>query len=105
MFLFLAESTSKALNQTTQTNETMASFFLLIVVTIIFFGTIWFQQKMRDKKQKALYDSIKVGDIVCTIGGITGVVKKIKDDEFKIEVIKNQEPITIKKWGIAEKIK
>ncbi|HPZ05856.1 MAG TPA: preprotein translocase subunit YajC, partial [Clostridiales bacterium] len=55
-------------------------FFILMMYLLIFLP-----QKRRDKKAKAMLDSMQVGNEVITIGGVSGKIINIKDDEVTIE--------------------
>jgi len=74
---------------------------------LAFFGILMYlliilPQKRRDKKTREMLDSIQVGNNVITIGGITGKVINIKDDEITIETSVEKTKINLKKWAIKE---
>ena len=49
-------------------------------------------------------NSITEGDLVTTIGGITGTVRQIKDDDtYIIETGADKPKIAVKKWAIQSK--
>lgn len=75
-------------------------FFILIMYLMIFLP-----QKRRDKKAKAMLDAMQVGNTVITIGGVTGKIINIKDDEVTVETGVERAKITFKKWAIKEVIK
>lgn len=76
------------------------AFFILIMYLMIFLP-----QKKRDKKAKAMLDALQVGNSVITIGGVTGKVVNIKDDEITVETGVEKAKIDLKKWAIKEVIK
>ena len=55
------------------------------MIVIFYFFMIRPQQKAR-KKEQEMRDSLKAGDKIMTIGGIHGVIKKVDEDSFLIEV-------------------
>lgn len=75
-------------------------FFILIMYLMIFLP-----QKRRDKKAKAMLEAMQVGNSVITIGGVTGKIINIKDDEVTVETGVEKAKITFKKWAIKEVIK
>ncbi len=75
-------------------------FFILMMYLLIFLP-----QKRRDKKTKEMLDSMQVGHTVITIGGISGKVVNIKDDEVTVETGVEKAKINFKKWAIKEVIK
>ena len=58
------------------------------MIVIFYFFMIRPQQKAR-KKEQEMRDSLKAGDKIMTIGGIHGVIKKVEEDSFLIEVDSN----------------
>lgn len=75
-------------------------FFILIMYFLIFLP-----QKKRDKKAKQMVDSMQVGNQVITIGGISGKIINIKDDEITIETGVEKAKLNLKKWAVKEVIK
>jgi len=75
------------------------AFFILIMYLMIFLP-----QKRRDKKMKEMLDALKVDDIIVTIGGLTGKIVNIKDDEVTIETGVERAKINLKKWAVKEVI-
>ncbi len=73
---------------------------------ILLFGLMYviliLPQKKKEKKARQLIDQAIVGDKVISIGGITGKIINIKDDEFTIESGNERTKITVKKWAIKE---
>jgi len=76
------------------------AFFILIMYLMIFLP-----QKKRDKKTKAMLDSLQVGNTIITIGGLTGKIVNIKDDEVTVETGVERAKLNFKKWAIKEVIK
>ena len=72
-------------------------FFIVIMYLLIFLP-----QKRRDKKAKAMLEALQVGNSVVTIGGISGKVINIKDDEVTIETGVERAKINLKKWAVKE---
>lgn len=75
------------------------AFFILIMYLMIFLP-----QKKRDKKMKAMLDSLKVDDNIITIGGLSGKIVNIKDDEITIETGVERAKVNLKKWAVKEVI-
>jgi len=77
--------------------------FVLIIVAFWFF--LIRPQKKQEKKSKEMLSSIEVGDIVTTIGGISGVVRQIKEEEdsYVIETGADKSKVVLKKWAIQSK--
>ncbi|NLM74839.1 MAG: preprotein translocase subunit YajC [Clostridiaceae bacterium] len=62
-------------------------------------------QRRKEKKQREKINSAIVGDQIITIGGMTGKIVNIKDDEITFETSIERTKITIKKWAIKDVIK
>ncbi len=80
---------------------TIVPFVLIIAV---FYFLILRPQKKQEKEKQKMLNSIEIGDTVTTIGGITGIVRQIKDDEiYIIETGADKNRISIRKWAIQSK--
>ena len=72
---------------------------LLIFIAVFYFLLIRPQSK-KQKEQRELLNSVKVGDEVVTTAGIMARISKIKDDAVLL-AISEQMTITMKKSAIA----
>lgn len=75
-------------------------FFIVIMYLLIFLP-----QRRRDKKSKQMLNELQAGNIVVTIGGVSGKVINIKDDEVTVETGVEKTKINFKKWAVKEVIK
>ncbi|MBE6934840.1 MAG: preprotein translocase subunit YajC [Ruminococcaceae bacterium] len=73
---------------------------LLIMVGVFYFMAIR-PEKKRKKEAENLRNSMKVGDKITTIGGITGTVVSVKDEKFVIETGADQVRIEFAKWALS----
>lgn len=87
-----------------------ANFMSLIISCVLMFAVLYFvgihPQKKKEKEQKAMRDSLRIGDEVTTIGGIVGIVVR-KDDNTGTVVIEtggDRSKIRIKIWAISENL-
>ena len=62
-------------------------------------------QKKKEKKTKEMLNSLQVGWDVTSIGGITGKIVNIKDDEITIETSVEKTKIVVKRWAIKDVVK
>ena len=46
------------------------------------------------------FDNLKVGDRICTIGGIYGTIVRIKDDVLTIEVGEQKTQMVFARWAV-----
>ncbi|MBP0989132.1 MAG: preprotein translocase subunit YajC [Oscillospiraceae bacterium] len=61
-------------------------------------------QQKREKEAQAMRDAVRIGDEVCTAGGIVGIVLKVEEDTVVLETGAERNRIRIKKWAIHENI-
>ena len=77
---------------------------MIIGLVLVFWLLIIRPQKKQEKKTAEMRNSITEGDLVTTIGGITGTVRQIKDDDtYIIETGADKSKIAVKKWAIQSK--
>ncbi len=80
----------------------MLSFVIMIVVMIgVFYFLMIRPENKRKKEAEQLRSSIKVGDKIVTIGGITGTVVNVKENRFVIETGADQVRIEFEKWALS----
>ena len=72
----------------------------LILVFVVFYFVLIRPQRKKDKEAKAMLDNLKVGDRICTIGGIYGTIVKIKDDVLTVEVGEQKTQLIFARWAI-----
>ena len=58
-------------------------------------------ENKRKKEEQEMRSSVKTGDKIVTIGGITGTVVSVKDDKFVMETSADQVRIELAKWAIS----
>ena len=75
-------------------------FVPLILIFVIFYFMLIRPQRKKDKEAKKMLESLKVGDRICTIGGIYGTIVRIKDDVMTIEVGENKTQLVFARWAI-----
>ena len=80
----------------------MASTIIMLVAMVgIFYFMLIRPESKRKKEAENLRSSVKVGDQVTTIGGITGTVVNVKEDRFVIETGADQVRVEFMKWGLS----
>ncbi len=88
---------------------TGAGNWLQLLIFIVPLGLMYLilivPQRRKEKKVRETINSAIVGDSIVTIGGLTGKIVNIKDDEITFETSVERSKITVKKWAIKEVIK
>lgn len=72
----------------------------MILIFVVFYFVLIRPQRKKDKEAKAMLDNLKVGDRICTIGGIYGTIVKIKDDVLTVEVGEQKTQLVFARWAI-----
>ena len=109
MLMFLSEvveTTEEAaeLTPAQQFVSALTTILPIVLIVVLFYFLMIRPQRKQEKETQKMRASIEVGDTVTTIGGITGVVRQIKDDDiFIIETGADKNRISIKKWAIQSK--
>jgi len=75
-------------------------FLPMILIFVIFYFMLIRPQRKKDKEAKAMLAGLKVGDRICTIGGIYGTIVRIKDDVLTIEVGEQKSQMMIARWAV-----
>lgn len=77
--------------------------FLILLVFFYFFAIR--PQKKRQEAANKMRSELAIGDKVCTIGGLVGIIKKTEEDEVHLAFGNNDKLVIVKKWGISDIIK
>lgn len=80
------------------------SFILMIVLMLamLYFFMIRPENK-RKKEAQNLRDSLKVGDVITTIGGIVGTICKVDESTIVIETSADRVRVEFTKWAVSSK--
>ena len=78
----------------------IAQFLPFVVLIVVFYFFLIRPQRKKDKEAKAMLDNLKVGDRICTIGGIYGTIVRIKDDVLTIEVGEQKTQMVFARWAV-----
>ncbi|MEA4897677.1 preprotein translocase subunit YajC [Bacillota bacterium Meth-B3] len=73
---------------------------MMVVMVGVFYFLLIRPQRKKDKAVKDMLAAIKVGDRICTIGGIYGTVTALKDDTVTILVGAPKTPMVLARWAI-----
>ena len=75
-------------------------FLPMILIFVIFYFMLIRPQRKKDKEAKKMLENLKVGDRICTIGGIYGTIVRIKDEVLTIEVGEQKTQMMIARWAV-----
>lgn len=78
-----------------------SSIIMIVLMIAIFYFMLIRPENKRKKEAETLRNSVKNGDMVTTIGGITGTVVNVKEDKIVLETGADQVRIEFRKWAIS----
>ena len=76
------------------------SLLMIVAMVAVFYFLLIRPQRKKDKAVKDMLAALKVGDRVCTIGGIYGTVTALKDDTVTLAVGGPKTPMVMARWAI-----
>ena len=99
-----ATTDAAAATETMSTGATIiyyaVQFVPMILIFVVFYFLLIRPQRKKDKEAKAMLDNLKVGNRICTIGGIYGTIVRIKDDVLTIEVGEQKTQMVFARWAV-----
>ena len=79
----------------------------MILMLVLMFAMLYFfmirPENKRKKEAQNLRDSLKVGDVITTIGGIVGTICKVDESTIVIETSADRVRIELTKWAVSSK--
>ena len=78
------------------------ALMLVLMFAMLYFFMIRPENK-RKKEAQNLRDSLKVGDVITTIGGIVGTICKVDESTIVIETSADRVRIEFTKWAVSTK--
>lgn len=82
-------------------SQMVSTIIMLVLMVAVFYFMLIRPENKRKKEAEQLRSSLKVGDKITTIGGITGKVVSVKDETFVIETGADQVRIELQKWALS----
>ena len=95
-----AAATAEEIPMSSQIIAMVIQLLPMILIFVIFYFLLIRPQRKKDKEAKKMLDSLKVGDRICTIGGIYGTIVRIKDDVLTVEVGEQKTQMVFARWAI-----
>ena len=79
----------------------------MIIMIVLMLAMLYFfmirPENKRKKDAQNLRDSLKVGDVITTIGGIVGTICKVEENTIVIETSADRVRIEFTKWAVSSK--
>ena len=78
----------------------ISTIVMMVAMVAIFYFLLIRPQRKKDKQVKDMLSALKVGDRICTIGGLYGTIAALKDDTVTLTMGSLQNTIVIARWAI-----
>ena len=78
----------------------ISMFLPMILIVAVFYFLMIRPQRKKDKKVKDMLANLKPGDRICTIGGIYGTIKGLRDDTVILNVGRDNTEMVFARWAI-----
>ena len=80
--------------------DLIMTIVMMVAMVAIFYFLLIRPQRKKDKQVKDMLSAPKVGDRICTIGGLYGTIAALKDDTVTLTMGSLQNTIVIARWAI-----
>ena len=81
----------------------MESMIMIVAMLAMLYFFMIRPENKRKKEAQNMRDSLSVGDVITTIGGITGTICTVKENTIVIESGVDRVRIELTKWAVSSK--
>ena len=81
--------------------ELITTILMMVAMVAIFYFLLIRPQRKKDKQVKNMLAALKVGDRICTIGGLYGTIAGLKDDTVTLTMGSLQNTVVVKRSAIG----
>ena len=78
-----------------------STVIMMVLMVAIFYFMLIRPENKRKKEAEQMRASLKKGDKIVTIGGITGVIVDVKENRFVMETGADKVRIELEKWAVS----
>ena len=86
---------------TAGTGDMMSMMLPLVLMLVVFYFMLIRPENKRKKEAEEMRSNVRNGDVITTIGGITGTVVDVKEKKFVIETGADRVRIEFEKWALS----
>ena len=98
MFILSADAAA-----TPQGVSMFPSLLMIVAMIAVFYFMLIRPENKKKKAAEEMRSSLKVGDVITTIGGIVGTICAVKDKTIVLETGADRVRIEFTKWAISSK--
>jgi preprotein translocase subunit YajC len=81
-------------------SSSISTIAIMVVMVAVFYFLLIRPQRKKDKAVKDMLSQLKVGDRICTIGGIYGTITAMKNDTITLAIGGDKAPVVVARWAI-----
>ena len=86
---------------TAGTGDMMSMLLPMVLMLVVFYFMLIRPENTRKKEAEEMRSNVKTGDVIVTIGGVTGTVVDVKEKKFVIETGADRVRIEFEKWALS----
>ena len=86
---------------TAGTGDMMSMMLPMVLMLVVFYFMLIRPENKRKKEAEEMRSNVKTGDVIVTIGGVTGTVVDGKEKKFVIETGADRVRIEFEKWALS----
>ena len=86
---------------TAGTGDMMSMMLPMVLMLVVFYFMLIRPENKRKKEAEEMRSNVKTGDVIVTIGGVTGTVVDVKEKKFVIETGADRVRIEFEKWALS----
>ena len=83
------------------TGDMVSMMLPLVLMLVVFYFMLIRPENKRKKEAEEMRSNLRNGDMIVTIGGITGTVVDVKEKKFVIETGADRVRIEFEKWALS----
>lgn len=80
--------------------DLMMTIVMMVAMVAIFYFLLIRPQRKKDKQVKNMLAALKVGDKICTIGGIYCTIASLNEEDVTVTMGSQQNVVVLKRWAI-----
>lgn len=84
----------------TGAGDAISMILMMVIMIAVFYFMLIRPQRKKDKAVKNMLSALKVGDRICTIGGLYGTISALKEDTVTITLGAQQNTVVIARWAV-----
>ena len=84
-------------------DQNVSMIIMMVVMLAVFYFMLIRPENKRKKEAEKMRSELAVGDVITSIGGITGTICAVKETTIVIETGADRVRIELTKWAVSSK--